>query len=68
MKIGETIKRAYGTYETQHGRNAEMPVSEIRNRTDLTEDQIKQGLAEISRNGQGRPGDLGYAAGILERF
>lgn len=67
-KSAETITRAYESYETQYGRGREMTTQEIQNRTDLTADQIKQGLREIALAGTGRPGTLGVAAGVIERM
>lgn len=67
-KTAETIARAYGTFETQHGKGQPMSPAELRNRVDLTEDQISRGLTELALTSQGRPGDLGIGAGWIERM
>jgi len=65
----QEITKAYQTWETQYGANSWMPAGEIENRTDLTREQIREGMHEIAVEGRGRRGSLAVMpAGIDGRM
>lgn len=43
------IRTAYNTYATQYGAGTQMPIVEITYRTDLTLEQITEGIQHLNR-------------------
>lgn len=46
-RAANEIRRAYGTYTTQHGQGEWMMIADIATRVDLTKDEIHAGLRHL---------------------